>query len=172
MTPGKQDPPPRPSRRGKKGPCLPIPFDRFLAEAEQLKAKAIEMLRQDGHHAPLLILFTDADREVVGLRLAGDRPMHEVVKAVVQARQARAFVCITEAWMTRGAAASLEVPPSQHPDREQILCISAIHPEGKTMWVYPFASEGGRVVIGPILDSTRMTLGGGIPNALGEEGGR
>jgi hypothetical protein len=128
------------------------------------------MLRQDGHHTPICILFTDAGKEVVGLQVPGDRPMHEIVRAVVQARKARAFVCITEAWMTRGAAASLEVRPSQHPEREQILCISAIHPEGRRLWCYPFASEHGTVVVGPPLDTTGMTLGGGIPEAL--EGGR
>ncbi len=39
--------------------------------------------------------------------------------------------------------------------------------------VYPFASEGGTVVIGRVLDSAALgvTLGGGIPEAL-EEGER
>ncbi len=170
MTPGKQDPPPRPSRRGRKGPRPPIPFDRFLAEAEQLRAKAIEMLRQDGHHTPICILFTDAGKEVVGLQVTGDRPMHEVVKAVVQARQARAFVAIAEAWMVTGPGVAEDIRPSQHPERRQVLTISAIHPEGRTLWVYPFASEHGTVVVGPPLDTAGMTFGGGIPEAL--EGGR
>jgi hypothetical protein len=59
--------------------------------------------------------------------------------------------------------------PSQSPERQQVLVISAIHPAGKTMWVYPFATEGGRVVIGTPISSEGMTLHGGIPDALGKE---
>ncbi len=162
MAPDRKQP-----HRGKKGPRPPIPFDRFLAEAEQLRAKAIEMLRQDGYHTPICILFTDAGKEVVRLQLTGDRSMHEIVRAVVQVRQARAFVCISESWMVTGPGATEGIRPSQHPERRQVLTVSAIHPEGKTLWVYPFASEGGRVVIGPPLDTTGMTFGGGIPEALG-----
>ncbi len=79
----------------------------------------LSVLRQDGHHTPICILFTDAGKEVVGLRLAGDRPMHEVVKAVVQARQARAFVAISEAWTVTGPGATERIRPSQHPERRQ-----------------------------------------------------
>jgi hypothetical protein len=63
------------------------------------------------------------------------------------------------------------VPPSKSPEREQVLSISAIHPAGKTMWCYPFASEGGSVVLGTPISSEGLTLGGGVPNALNEEEG-
>ena len=92
-----------------------------------------------------------------------------MLRNLVTARRLICFVCIAEAWITRGRGASPEVPPSQSPEREQVLLISAIHPAGKRMWCVPFAAEGGRVVIGPPISSEGMTLGGGIPDAPGEE---
>jgi hypothetical protein len=93
MAPDRKHPPPKKPRRGKKGSRPLIPFDVFLAEAEWLKTQAVRILQADGHHAPILLLFTrDLGMEVCGLRLTGARPMHEAVRAVVQARQAKAFV--------------------------------------------------------------------------------
>jgi hypothetical protein len=161
------------SSRANRGTRPPIPFAAFLAEAERLKAKAVEVLRADGSHAPVLILFTEAGMQVAGLRLEGDRPMHEIVKAVVKARKAQAFVCISEAWAVIGRGAAEGIPPSQHPERRQVLAVSAVHPEGTRLWCLPFASEGGMVVVSPALDTSGMTLGGGIPEALsGEESER
>ncbi len=168
MAPGRQSR--RKPSRAKPRARPPIPFDQFLAEAERLKARALQMLRADGAHSPVLILFTDTGPEVAGLQLQGGRPLHEVVKAVVRTRRARAFVCIAEAWMVTGPAAASLLPPSQSPERQQVLAISAVHPEGTRGWFIPFANEGGRVVLGAPVDSTGMTVRGGIPEALaGEE---
>lgn len=174
MAPDKKDPPKKKSPRPKKsGPPVPS-FTVFLQEAERLKATALTMLQADGHHAPLVIAWCrDGHREVIGLSLREAGPsLGTVLRAVVQARQVQCFVAISEAWMTRGAAASLEVMPSASPEREQVLCVSAIYPEAKRMWVYPFASEGGRVVVGALLSSEGLTLAGGIPEALNGEEGR
>ncbi len=161
------------SDRPGREPHPLIPLDEFMREAERLKKQALQILRHDGTHAAILILFTDTRMEVVGFQVTDDRPMHEVVASVVRRRKARAFVCIAEAWMVYGPGAAEAIPPSRHPERRQILSVSAIHPEGKAMWCYPFASEGGKVVLGAPVDSTGMTLGGGIPEALsGEEGKR
>jgi len=164
--------------QGKKGTHSLIPFDEFLIEAERLFRMAQETLQRDGHHCPILILFVDEGMEVAGLRVSGDRPMHEYVKAVVQARKARGFVCISEAWMVHGPEAETSlreaVRPSKHPERREVLAVSAVHPEGRRMWAVPFSREGGRVTFGAVLDSSALglVLGGGIPEALGgkEEG--
>ncbi len=153
----------------KKPRRIPIQFDEFLAEYEHLKERAVEMLRQDGHHASVLVLFTDAGMEVAGLQIPRDRPMHQVVKALVRARRARAFVAIAEAWMVYGPGAAEGIRPSRHSERQQVLSISAVHPEGVRGWFVPFANEGGRVILGTPVDSTGMELRGGIPDALGGE---
>ena len=112
----------------------------------------------------------DGGREVLGFALrAGGPSLGTVLQALVKSRRLVCFVCIAEAWMTRGRGASPEVLPAQSPEREQVLLISAIHPAGKRMWCYPFAAEGGRVVLGTPISSEGLTLGGGIPDALGEE---
>lgn len=176
MAPDKGHPPKK-SYRAKKGAHPLIPYDEFLAEAKRLRDLALKTLVTDGVHGPILILWTgDLGMEVAGLQVSDDRPLHEHVKAVVQARGARAFVCISEAWMVQGpdAQASLaaNIRPSRHPERREVLAISAIHPEGTAGWFVPFAREAGRIVLGTPVDSTGMTLGGGIPEALakGEEG--
>ncbi len=156
--------------RPRKGAQQPlIPFDEFLAEYERLKEQALKVLRANGHHAPILILFTDAGMEVAGLQIPRDRPMHQVVKSLVRARRARAFVAIAEAWMVYGPGAAEGIRPSQHPERQQVLTVSAVHPEGVRGWFIPFANEGGRVILGTPVDSTGMELRGGIPEALGGE---
>jgi len=174
MAPDKTDPPKKkPPRPKKSGPPVPS-FTEFLQEAERLCETALAMLREQGHHGPTVIAWCrDGHREVIGLSLK-DCPlsMGDVLKALVRFRRVHSFVAISEAWMTRGEAASLSVMPSKSPEREQVLCVSAIHPEAKRMWVYPFASEGGRVVVGALLSSEGMTLGGGIPEALGGEEGQ
>ena len=81
----------------------------------------------------------------------------------------RCFVSIAEAWMTRSPAASLDASPSASSEREQVLVIGAIHPERKQLWCYPFANEGGKVVIGKKLGTEGTTLEGDIANALGTE---
>lgn len=174
MSPDKKPPPQRKAPQAKTK--LP-PFEEFLAEAELLKDKAMAVLREDGHHSPILMLFTEEGKEVAGLRVSGDRPLHEYVKAVVHARKARAFVCISEAWAVLGPdvpeTLARGIRPSRHPERRQVLVVSAIHPEGKRMWFVPFASEGGKVVLGTPVDSASagMTLAGGIPEALDREEG-
>jgi len=172
MAPDSRHPPKKKSRRAKKGARTLIPYTNFLAEAERLFQTAQETLQRDGHHCPILILFVDEGMEVAGLRVSGDRPMHEYVKAVVQARKARAFVCISEAWMVHGPEAETSlreaVRPSKHPERREVLAVSAVHPEGRRMWAVPFSREGGRVTFGAVLDSSALglVLGGGIPEAL------
>jgi hypothetical protein len=170
MAPDTRDPPLQYSPPGPQGPHPRIPLATFLAEAERLKDTALRLLQADGHHAPILILFTGTASAVVGLRHRGDRPMHEVVTAIVRAHHAEAFVCISEAWLVAGpeAARTLAagIPPSQHPDRREVLAISAIHPEGRRGWFIPFRTQAGRAVLGTPVDSTGMTLGGGIPEAL------
>jgi hypothetical protein len=164
------------ARQGKKGAL--IPFDEFLVEAERLFRMAKETLERDHHHCPILILFTqDLGMEIVGFDVSGGRPFHEYVKGIVQARKARAFVCISEAWMLLGsdaqAALAANVRPSCHPEKRQVLSIAAVHRRGSRMWVVPYAVEGGKVVFGTLLDSAAagMSVGGGIPEALsrGEE---
>ncbi len=171
MAPGS-NPPKRKSPRGKKRPRSIIPFDEFVEEAERLRATALAMLRADGYHAPLVVAWTqDGHKELIGLGLPEGFPlsMGQVLTALVRDRRIHCFITIHEAWMTRGQAASVTVPPSQSPEREQVLVVSAIHPERKQMWCYPFAAEGGTVVVGKPISSTGMTLGGGIPEALGKE---
>ncbi len=70
MAPERRQPHRQRTHRARKGARTLIPFDRFLTEAEQLRATAIEMLRRDGHHAPICILFTDVGTEFIGLWLA------------------------------------------------------------------------------------------------------
>ncbi len=189
MAPDRQHPPPKKShRRGKKGhqssPRVPKQarervrspsLAEFLREAEHLRDTALEVLKREGHHTSLAFGWTPDGRvELIGFALRPDGPsLGTVLRAIVKSRRLQCFVSIAEAWMTRGPAASLDVMPSQSPEREQVFVISAIHPQQKTMWVYPFASEGGTVVIGRVLDSAALgvTLGGRIPEAL-EEGGR
>ncbi len=171
MAPDKRDPPKK-SHRAKKG-AQPPTVTEFLHAATDLRDTALAMLRADGHHTPLVVAWTqDGRKELIGLGLPEGFPlsMGQVLAALVRDRRIHSFITIHEAWMTRHEAASLEVPPSQSPEREQVLMIAAIHPERKTMWCYPFAHEGGRTILGTPLDSTGMTLGGGIPEAL--EGGR
>jgi hypothetical protein len=172
MRPDKKPPPQRKAPRTKG--TLP-PFDQFIREAAKLRDKAMELLRQDGHHAPVLILYTDGGMEVGGIHATGDRPMHEHVRAIVQSRKAKAFVAISESWMVGAphAEASLRehIPPSKHPERREALTVSAVHPAGRQMWVMPFSREHGTITFGKMLDSAAlgMTLGGGIPQALGGE---
>ncbi len=187
MTPHKKDPPKKSYRRGKKGPqssphvpkqarkrVCPPRLAQFMAEAERLRDTALEILKRDGHHTSLAFGWRgDGNIELIGFDLREGGPnLGTVLATIVQARRLQCFVAVSEAWMTRGQAASLEVMPSQSPEREQVLCISAIHPEQKTMWCYPFASEGGKVAIGKVLSSeaSGLTLGGAIPEAL--EGGQ
>ena len=172
MAPDKKDLP-KHSPRGKKGPQPPT-LTKFMQEAEHLRNIALAMLQADGHHAPLVIAWRqDGCQEVIALSLHGSPvSMGTVLKGLVRLHQVHSFVAIAEAWMTRGKAASLEVAPSQSPEREQVLSISAIHPEGRRGWFVPFATEGGRVVLGTPVDSTGMTLGGGIPEALNGQEGR
>ncbi len=182
-----RQPPRRRTYRGKKGPqsstrvpmqarkrARPPRLPEFLREAEHLRDTALVVLKRDGHHTSLAFGWSPDGRvELIGFALRPDGPsLGTVLRAIVKSRRLHCFVSIAEAWMTRGSAASLEVMPSQSPEKEQVLCVSAIHPEGKRMWVYPFASEGGQVVIGKLLDSAALgvTLGGTIPSALGEEG--
>ncbi len=51
----------------------------------------------------------------------------------------------------------------------QVLVMGAIHPERKQMWCYPFAAEGGTVVIGRALSTEGTTLDCEIGSALGTE---
>jgi hypothetical protein len=178
MSPEQRDPPRKTSPRAKKGARTPRRRDRrppdlptFLAEAERLRDRALAVLQRDVHHLPIVVGWrADGDREVIGLAVQQGGPSFgTVLAAVVKTRHLVCFVAITEAWMTRGPNLDLAVMPSQSPERQQVLVISAIHPAGKTMWVYPFAAEGGRVVIGTPISSEGMTLGGGIPDALGKE---
>ncbi len=161
----------RPSRRPRRQPPK---LTEFLREAERLRDTALGILKRDGHHTSLAFGWRgDGSVELIGFGLREGGPsLGTVLATIVQARRLQCFVAVSEAWMTRGQAASLEVMPSQSPEREQVLCISAIHPEQKTMWCYPFASEGGKVVIGKVLSSEALglTLDGAIPEALGEEG--
>ncbi len=169
MPPDSTDSHRRRSHRTKKG--VPT-FPEFLREAEKLRDTALAMLRQDGCHAPIVVAWTqDGAREIIGLGLERcPFSLGEILAMLVKVRGLAAFVCASEAWMTRGAAASVDVMPSQSVDREECLTVAAIHPQGKRMWVYPFAREHGRITVGKLLDSSGMTLGGGIPSALGEEG--
>ncbi len=181
MTPDKKDPPTK-SHRGKKGPqssprvpkqarkrARPPHLAQFMAEAEQLRDTALEILQRDGHHMSLAFGWRgDGGVELIGFDLREGGPsLGTVLAAIVKNRRLQCFVAVSEAWMTRRETASLDVMPSKHPDREQVLCVSAIHPEQKTMWVYPFAAEGGKVVIGKLLSSEGLQLGGAIPEALG-----
>jgi hypothetical protein len=127
------------------------------------------MVKADGYHTPMLFTWRrDGVREVVALDLKGSpASMGDVIHRIVKVRDVACFVAVAEAWLTRGPAASMDVPPSQHQEREQVLSISAIHPDGKAFWCYPFAAEGGRVVIGAPISSEGLTLGGTIPSALG-----
>ena len=172
MTPDRQHlPPKRKSHRAKKR-AHPPTLTEFIQEAERLHDRALTMLRQDGHHSPIIVAWTrDGGREVIGLNLREGFPltMGQVLAGLVRRRRIVAFIAINEAWMTRGIAASLDIMPSQHPDREQVLCVAAVHPEGKRMWCIPFAHEGGRLVLGTPLYSTGLSLGGTIPNALNSE---
>ncbi len=176
MSPEQRDPPLKKSNRVKKRARTPRRRDRrppdlptFLAEAERLRDRALAVLQRDVHHLPIVVGWrADGDREVIGLAVQQGGPSFgTVLAAVVKTRHLVCFVAITEAWMTRGP--NLDTRPSQSPERQQVLVISAIHPAGKTMWVYPFAAEGGRVVIGTPISSEGMTLHGGIPDALGEQ---
>jgi len=165
----------RKPHQAKRSPGPPS-YSEFLRHADRIRERALKVLQQDGHHANIVICFTrDGSEEVVGIgSLPAEMTMGEALRAICRARRVHSFVAVHEAWMTRGPAASLVVPPSKHPEREQVLCVSAIHPQTKRMWVYPFASEGGRVVLGKMLSSEAegVTLGGGIPEALGgQEGG-
>ncbi len=167
MPPDTHDPP-KQSRRAKKG-AQPPTLAEFLHAATDLRDTALAMLQADGHHTPLVVAWTqDGRKELIGLGLPEGFPlsMGQVLTMLVRDRRLRCFVSISEAWMTRHEAASLEVPPSQSPEREQVLVIAAIHPDQKTMWCYPFAHEGGRTILGTPIDSTGMTLSGGIPEAL------
>jgi hypothetical protein len=172
MIPDKRDPPKK-THLGKKGPQPPS-LTEFMRQAEYLRDTALALLQQDGHHAPMLFTWRrDGVREVVALELKGfPGSMGDLVQAIVKVRQVFAFVAISEAWMTRDAAASLDVMPSKSPDREEALVVSAIHPERKMMWCIPFSREHGRITFGAMIDSTAkgMTIGGSIPSALGKEG--
>ncbi len=179
MPPDRRHPPPKKSPRAKKGARTsrrprrqPPQLTEFLREAERLRDTALEILKRDGHHTSLAFGWRgDGNIELIGFDLREGGPsLGTVLAAIVKSRRLQCFVAVSEAWMTRREAASLAVPPSQSPEREQVLCISAIHPDAKRMWVYPFAAEGGKVVIGKLLSSEGLTLGGAIPEALGEEG--
>jgi len=155
-----------------KQPSLPT-LTEFMQEAERLRDTALSLLRQDGCHEPTVIAWTrDGRCEVIGLSLK-DCPLNmgDVLKGLVRLRRIYAFVAIGEAWMTRGEGVRLDVPPSQSPEREQVLMVSAVHPQGKQGWFVPFRTEGGRTILGRPVSSAGLTLAGGIPEALnGEEG--
>ncbi len=173
MVPGSN--PPKKSSHHRTKKRVPA-FPEFLREAEKLRDTALATLRQNGCHAPIVVAWThDGVREIIGLGLERcPFSLGEILAMLVKVRGLSAFVCASEAWMTRGAVASLDVMPSQSVDREECLTIAAVHPEGKRMWVYPFAREHGRITLGKLLDSAAegYTLSGGIPSALGDEEGR
>jgi len=54
----------------------------------------------------------------------------------------------------------------EHPLRQEVLQICAVHPGGKIMWAVPFSKEGDRIVYGTTVESEGQNLEGGIPNAL------
>ena len=167
---GPQSTPQSPQQAGTREPRPRLA--EFLAEAERLRDKALAVLKRDGHHESLLVGWRpDGTPELIRFDLRTDGPsLGTVLAATVRRRGLRCFVSIAEAWMTRGPAVSLVVPPSASPEREQVLVIGAIHPERKQLWCYPFAAEGGTVVIGKALSTEGTTLGGDISNALGTEG--
>ncbi len=188
MAPDTKHPPPKQShRRGKKGPeffphvpkrarkrIRPPTVAEFLREAEALRDRALAVLKRDGHHVNICIGWCpDGHTELIGFDVPEGGPsMGTVLAAIVKTRRLRCFIAVSEAWMTRGPAADLTVMPSESPDREEALVVSAVHPEVKRMWAVPFAREHGQITLGKTLDSAAegMTLGGGIPEAL--EGGR
>ena len=151
----------------------PLPsFAEFIAEAQRLKDKAMAMLQRDRHHCPTLILYTERGMEIGGIQTSGDRAMHEYVRAIVKARGAKAFICITESWMVMNlGGVATNVRPSLHPDRRECLVVSAVHPLGSRMWAVPFSREHNTITFGATLDSTAlgMDVRGGIPDALGGE---
>ena len=163
-----------PDKNQKAPTKAPLPpFEEFIAEAQRLKDKAMAMLQRDRHHTPILVLFTERGMEIGGIQTSGDRAMHEYVKAIVKARGAKAFVCVTESWMVMNlSGVATNVRPSLHPDRRECLVVSAVHPAGSRMWATPFSREHNTITFGATLDSSAlgMDLRGGIPEALSGEG--
>ncbi len=162
-----------PNRKKAPKAKTPLPpFEEFVAEAQRLKDQAMRVLQADGSHTPILVLFTERGMEIGGIQTSGDRAMHEYVKAIVKARGAQAFVCISESWMVMNlSGVATNVRPSLHPDRRECLVVSAVHPSGSRMWATPFSREHNTITFGATLDSSAMgmDLRGGIPEALDRE---
>ncbi len=153
-------------------PALPT-LSEFLKEADRLRERAVTVLAKDGVHTPIVIATKqDGHRETFSIRLEPGAPSFgEILKDLVRRREIFCFVTIAEAWMTRNEALRPDVPPSQSPGREQVLMIGAHHPDGAKMWATPFAWDGERLILGTVIDSTGLSLAGGIPEALtGTEG--
>ena len=173
MAPDRHDPPKK-SRRAKKGARQLPTLAEFLVEAEVLVAQARAMLERDKAHGPILFCFGPTGlTHIVAIKGESSRPMHQIVRAAVRKTKAQAFIFVDESWMVAGTPGDpglLRVPPSRHPERRECLTVFAVHPEGRTAWTIPFAREGGTITFGQVKQMSGANVGGGLAEALGEEG--
>ncbi len=102
---------------------------------EEIASLAKENLLRDGKHAPTVIV--DGDKAVVTIRIKPVRTSQECQRQLFQAGFALAktkelndlqqVFLISEGWMSVGGADKTpDYPPSQDPDRKEILLVSSL----------------------------------------------
>ena len=121
---------------------------------EDLLAKAREILKRDGRHAPMVFVYGEHDDAIVLLEFTNGEEKYRAMYAVGRRLAgmhpvAVAFVC--EAWM------STTMPPkgtsvSEMADRQEVIAV-AIQTRRLRIWsaTMPFIHVGGEIVFGELL---------------------
>ncbi len=131
----------------------PMGWTEFKEFASGIREKATAMLVEDGQHGNMLFaVHRNGEMAIIGLDVAEDVSVGTVVQRVVRQLGCSAFVFVGQGWRAHypkdDLALAQRVRPRDHPDRQNVLQVMAIHPYGRAAWLIPFATEGGRLVFG------------------------
>jgi len=98
--------------------------NQFKTLHDDVVKNACSLLKSRGEHKHTAIIGKGIDFHLLALKeMVDGKSIHQVVKPACQSLGAEYIFIISESWM----APDSRVPASQHPEREEILLITAEH---------------------------------------------
>ena len=124
-------------------------YARFEEQAREILDETCEILSKEGRLPYTIFVITPSD-EVRETRVVQTFPekLRRVVQETVQILEGTAAVVSAEVWL----APNDDKPgsPAEHPDRQEVAIVSAVHPHGVFAWIIPMFRDGESVTLGKI----------------------
>jgi hypothetical protein len=135
-------------RYGMAKPSDPLLYDPF-EWAEYVSGIARTMLLKDGHHDPLVFLFTPSGMQLMAIPAidqAAKYLLWERVATEVERTRATGIVAINEVWEGTMEAVAHGVRPTHDPNRtEGLMIVAASKDRRYRVWYTPFSRRLGRI---------------------------